>query len=73
LMARCRELAAKIASRGPLAIATVKKAVLFGLNVDLPSGCAHETAQFGAGFASEDMKEGCAAFLEKRQPNFTGR
>ena len=73
LMERCRELAARIASRGPLAIATVKKAVLFGLNVDLPSGCAYETTQFGAGFASEDMKEGCTAFLEKRQPNFTGR
>lgn len=73
LMARCREIANTIASRGPLAVATVKKAVNFGLNVDLPSGCEYETTHFGAICASADQKEGCAAFLEKRKPNFTGR
>jgi enoyl-CoA hydratase len=55
-----------------LAIAAIKKSVNFGLNVDLPSGCAHESAHFGSIFASLDQKEGCTAFLEKRKPNFTG-
>jgi enoyl-CoA hydratase len=73
LMARCRELAATIASRGPLAVAMVKKAVNFGLNVDLPSGCDYEISLFGAICASADQKEGCSAFLEKRKANFTGR
>jgi enoyl-CoA hydratase len=73
LMTRCRELAATIASRGPLAVAAIKQVVNFGLGVDLASGCAHETAHFGAVFASADQKEGCNAFLEKRQANFTGR
>jgi enoyl-CoA hydratase len=73
LMDHCREMAERISKRGPLAIATVKKAVNFGLNVDLPSGCEYEVTHFGAVCASEDQKEGCNAFLEKRKPNFTGR
>jgi len=73
LLTRCRELAAVIAARGPLAIAAIKKSVNFGLSVDLVSGCAHESAHFGSIFASADQKEGCAAFLEKRKPNFTGK
>ena len=73
LMARCRELAASIAARGPLTLAAIKKAVNVGLGVDLASGCEYETAQFGAIFASEDQTEGCNAFLEKRKPTFTGR
>jgi enoyl-CoA hydratase len=72
LLTRSRELASAIAARGPLAIAAIKKSVNFGLNVDLPSGCAHESAHFGSIFASSDQKEGCTAFLEKRKPNFTG-
>jgi enoyl-CoA hydratase len=70
LMDHCRKLAERISHRGPLAIATVKKAVNFGLNVDLPSGCDFEAAHFGAVCGSEDQKEGCNAFLEKRKPNF---
>jgi enoyl-CoA hydratase len=73
LMTRCRELAEAIASRGPLAVAAIKKVVNLGANVDLASGCEHEKAHFGAIFASADQKEGCSAFLEKRKANFTGR
>ena len=73
LMDHCRKVAERISRRGPLAIATVKRAVNFGLNVDLPSGCEYEITHFGAICGSEDQKEGCNAFLEKRKPNFTGR
>jgi enoyl-CoA hydratase len=73
LLEHCRKLALRIAERGPLAVATVKKAVNYGLNVDLPSGCEYEITHFGVLCASADQKEGCQAFLEKRKPNFTGR
>lgn len=73
LMEHCRKLALRISERGPLAISTVKKSVNFGLNVDLPAGCEYEITHFGVLCASEDQKEGCNAFLEKRKPNFTGR
>lgn len=73
LLEHCKKLALRISERGPLAVATVKKAVNFGLNVDLPSGCEYEITHFGAVCASADQKEGCNAFLEKRKPNFTGR
>jgi enoyl-CoA hydratase len=73
LLEHCRKLALRISERGPLAISTVKKSVNFGLNVDLPAGCEYEITHFGVLCASEDQKEGCNAFLEKRKPNFTGR
>lgn len=73
LMEHCKKLAARIAERGPLAVATVKKTVNFGLNVDLPAGSEYEITHFGVLCASDDQKEGCNAFLEKRKPNFTGR
>jgi len=73
LMEHCQKLAQRISERGPLAVATVKKAVNFGLNVDLPAGCEYEITHFGVLCASEDQKEGCNAFLEKRKPGFTGR
>ena len=73
LLSHCMQLAKTIALRGPLAVATVKKAVHYGLNVDLDSGCEYEITHFGAICASADQKEGCAAFLEKRKPKFTGK
>ena len=43
-----------------------------GLDVDLRSGCALEAEAFGVCFAGQDAKEGVAAFLEKRKPDFKG-
>jgi enoyl-CoA hydratase len=40
--------------------------------VDVGNGFAFEQQAFGECFATDDMKEGAAAFLEKRKPNFTG-
>ena len=39
----------------------------------LTDGLAHERRLFYLLFASDDQKEGIAAFLEKRDPDFTGR
>lgn len=70
LMDECTELATKIASRGPVAVRLCKEAVNNGIEMDLNRGCAYEADLFAICFASEDQKEGMAAFLEKRAPKF---
>jgi len=66
-------LAAKIATRSPLALRLAKEAVNAAYEMSLTDALAHERRLFYLLFASEDQKEGMAAFLEKRDPNFTGR
>jgi enoyl-CoA hydratase len=66
-------LAAAIATKSPLALRLAKEAVNAAYEMSLTDGLAHERRLFYLLFASEDQKEGMAAFLEKRQPDFTGR
>lgn len=73
LMDKAREMAQKIASKGPLAIKAAKEAINLGLDVDLKSGCEHEAALFAGVCASGDKAEGMKAFLEKRKAEFKGR
>jgi enoyl-CoA hydratase len=73
LMAEARGLAATIASRPPAAVRAILDAVGRGLEMPSAEGQAHEAAWFGLLAATEDMREGTAAFLEKRQPEFRGR
>lgn len=73
LMTKARELAAKICTKGPLAIKAAKEAINFGIEVDLESGCAFEAAQFAQICATEDKTEGTRAFLEKRPADFKGQ
>lgn len=73
LLAKAKEMAAKIGSKGPLAVRAAKEAINLGLNVDLDSGCTHEAALFGAICATEDKAEGTKAFLEKRKAEFKGK
>ena len=55
------------------ALRAAKLAIDGGLDRDLAAGLAWETQLFSALFATEDKVEGMAAFVEKRQPRFTGR
>lgn len=73
LLPKVREVAAKIASKGPLAIAAVKRVVLRGADVSLPTANELEATAFAALFGSADQREGMAAFLEKRAAKFEGR
>jgi enoyl-CoA hydratase len=65
-------LAAIIASKGPLAIAATKRAIHKGLQMDLHGALDLEAEEFGKIAMTADAKEGTAAFLEKRAPNFKG-
>jgi enoyl-CoA hydratase/carnithine racemase len=55
------------------AIALAKQAIDGGLDRDLAGGLAWESQLFAALFATEDKREGMAAFVEKRPPAFTGK
>jgi enoyl-CoA hydratase len=66
-------LAAKIATRSPIALRLAKEAVNAAYEMSLTDALAHERRLFYLLFASADQKEGMAAFLEKRSPDFTGR
>lgn len=55
------------------AIRAAKLAIDGGLGMDLASGLAWESQLFAALFATEDRREGMAAFVGKRPPTFTGR
>jgi enoyl-CoA hydratase len=66
-------LAATIATKSPIALRLAKEAVNAAYEMSLTDALAHERRLFYLLFASEDQKEGMAAFLEKRDPEFTGR
>jgi enoyl-CoA hydratase len=73
----CKEEALKVArtisGMGPIAARAAKDCVAKALDMPLEDGLAYERAQFYQLFATEDQKEGMAAFREKRKPNFKGR
>ena len=66
-------LAATIAEKSPIALRVAKEAVNAAYEMSLTDALAHERRLFYLLFASEDQKEGMAAFLEKRTPDFRGR
>lgn len=62
-----------ILSRGPLAVRLALETIARGLNMSQQEGEVIETDMFGLASTTEDMREGMAAFLEKRKPNFQGK
>jgi len=66
-------LASEIASLPPLAVRAAKEAVNRAYELSLEAGLEFERRNFFMLFASEDQKEGMAAFVEKRKPSWKGR
>ena len=72
LMPTAEKLAQQILSKAPLAVRVILEAVQHGMEVPLAEGLQLEENLFGVICGTDDMKEGTAAFLEKRQPTFKG-
>jgi len=73
LMEEVRKMAKVLISKSPLAIQYAKEAVSRSLEVGLYEGMAHESYLHALACATEDKKEGVAAFLEKRKPVYQGK
>jgi enoyl-CoA hydratase len=65
--------ATKIASHSRPSVLMAKEAVGRALETTLEEGLRFERRLFQSLFATEDQKEGMAAFIEKRKPNFRNR
>jgi enoyl-CoA hydratase len=73
LLDTAKKLALKVASQPPIAAQLAKDAVLAAFETTLEQGLDHEVKNFFLLFASEDMREGMRAFIEKRKPDFKGK
>ena len=73
LMPRAVALAEELAAQAPIALAEGKRVIDDGLDTALSAGLTFEQRVLGALFATQDGKEGIAAFLEKRDPKFKGQ
>ena len=72
VLAEAEALLRSILAMGPLAVALSLEAVDRGLDMGLDDALQLEANHFGLAAASADMREGMAAFLEKREARFTG-
>ncbi len=64
------EVSGALASRSTGTLRLALKAINEGANMTLDAACRLEAALFGVCGGSDDAREGCAAFLEKRKPKF---
>jgi enoyl-CoA hydratase/carnithine racemase len=73
LLAEAKKLAHQLARNAPIATRYILEAINKGLEMPFAEACVFEATLFGLVASTEDMKEGTAAFLEKRKPAFKGR
>ena len=73
LEAETLKVATQLAASAPLALRATLDVVNIGGECGIEEGLQYETAQFGLMFATDDMREGTRAFMERRKPTFTGR
>ena len=72
VMTEARSIAEALAAKPPLAVRAILEAVQRGGEMTLEAGQALEASLFGLAGSTADMREGTAAFLEKRTPIFKG-
>ncbi len=73
VLPKALETARLIASKSPVALRAAKDLTNRSLQGDHAANLGSEADLFGELFSSEDAKEGLAAFVEKREPRFSGR
>jgi enoyl-CoA hydratase len=73
LLATAEAIAKKIIANAPLAVKYALEAVEHGMEMPQEEGLYLEATLFGLCCATQDMREGTRAFLEKRSPKFEGR
>lgn len=73
LVDEAKKLAEAIAQKSAVTIKLALKAIHAREELSLSEGLDYEAKLFGEAFAAEDVKEGVAAFLEKRKPQFADR
>jgi enoyl-CoA hydratase len=73
LLAEAEALAQKIASKPPLAVQLAKESIQQSFELPLEAGLALERKNFYLLFATDDQKEGMAAFIEKRKAAWKGK
>ncbi len=70
---RTQQIADRISRQAPLALRAAKQALKQAEEIGLSQGLAMERQQFVTLAATDDRREGIAAFFEKRTPNYQGR
>lgn len=70
---RAMELARQIAALPPITVQQIKEIVHAGLNMPLDGALQLEMRSHQLMFSTQDVREGTAAFIEKRKPEFKGR
>ncbi|MFJ8237257.1 enoyl-CoA hydratase [Ureibacillus sp. NPDC094379] len=73
LLPKTLELAKKIALKSPIALKVAITMLQYSKSDAFNEGIKAEAESFGTVFESADAKEGIQAFIEKRQPTFTGK
>ena len=73
LMQRTLETARLLATKSPVALAYAKEAANLALQGSHEANLTQEASLFSMLFSTEDQKEGMQAFVEKREPTFSGR
>jgi enoyl-CoA hydratase len=73
LLPAAEAIARKIIANAPIAVQYAMEAIERGVEMPLAEGLFLEATLFGLCCATEDMREGTKAFLEKRPPQFKGR
>lgn len=73
LLPEARKLARTLAGQAPVAMRYIISAINHGLEMPFAAACAYEATLFALVMATDDMREGTRAFLEKRKASFEGR
>lgn len=73
LLDRTKEMLRSITGNGPVAVRMALESVFRALDTTTDEALAFESSLFGLLASTEDMREGMAAFREKREPEFEGK